>query len=96
MKGYFKRKKGHFSKGYVHPNKGKKLKNDSFGNTVKRTYIRLSKKTLDKVVDVPKSVQQYATLDSKIQSSDTPVLLRSPQEVANSQSGNTNDENDAR
>ena len=96
MKGKNKRKKGQFTMGNVPKNKGNTLDSNSKLNKVKRTYIRLTRSTHQKVVNIPRSVRYHMLNDGRQKSSDAAVLLRPKQESSILDSGMGKIKNDIR
>ena len=76
MKGKLKRIKGHFRKGHDSILKGKKVTFSAKYKDLKRTYIRLPRKTFDKFKSVPRSIKQFTANDERPKYCESPVLLR--------------------
>ena len=96
MKGKLKRIKGHFRKGHQSVLKGKKRIFDTEQRSLKRTYIRVSKRTFDKVKSVPRSVKQFTANDDRPEYSESPMLLRPRKDSSNLEPTNENMHNTSR
>lgn len=96
MKGRYKARKGHFSPQSVPHNKGIKSEGQKKLKTLKRTYIRVSKKTHEKVVKVPRSVKYHAANDGQCKQANPAVLLRPTKDSKNLNIGKEERKNDNR
>lgn len=96
MKGKIKRNKGQFKDGHYSVMKGKKVKYGDKCLDLKRTYVRIPKKTLEKVKSIPRSIKQFTANDGRPKFYDSPVVLRPRRNSLNLDPANIKSENNAR